>query len=345
MRVLILGGTEFVGRALVEAAVMRGDDVTVLNRGTHAADPRVRSIVADRRNPDTLADALAGVGERWDAVVDTWSWEPYVVRDTARLLEPLVDRYLYVSTRSVYADPLPAGSNETAPVVEASSDDGDPAMGQEPAVELDYPRLKRGAELAVEQTFGDRGTLIRAGLILGPYENIGRLPWWLARMARGGAVLAPGRPEYGIQLIDARDLAAFALHLAATRASGAFDAVSPTGHFTMGELLDACARTAGGADDPPRLTWVSEDRLLAAGIQPWMQLPIWLPQGEDHAAMHESDVAKAVGAGMAIRPLQDTVADTWSWLSTIGGTAPQRPDRPVLGLDPAIEDSVLAGRR
>ncbi|THG33526.1 NAD-dependent epimerase/dehydratase family protein [Naasia lichenicola] len=351
MRILILGGTEFVGRALVAEAVAAGHDVTMLNRGTKPAidsrDAQITTLVADRRDAAGLRSVLEGAGAGWDAVLDTWSWEPYAVRDTARILEPLTERYLYVSTRSVYADPLPAGADETAPVVAASADDGDPE-GSDPdrltAVDpsRDYSRVKAGGERAVLQSFGERATLLRAGLILGPHENIGRLPWWLARMARGGEVLAPGRPEYGIQYVDARDLAAFALLLAtAENAGGAFDVVSPADRFSMGELLQACIAAAAPTDRPTRLRWVDEDLLLSAGVAPWIELPIWLPQGEDHQAMHESDVSTAVAAGLRHRPLQETVADTWSWLRSIGGAAPQRMDRPVLGLDPEKEAAIL----
>lgn len=342
MKALILGGTEFVGRALVDAAVARGDEVTVLNRGTRPVEPPARHLVADRRDRVAVEQAIRQVDRRWDVVIDTWSWEPYVVRDSARVLEPLVNCYLYVSTRSVYADPLPAGSDESAPTIDGSADDGDPSMHPNPAPVLDYARMKRGAEIAVVDAFGDRATLVRPGLILGPHENIGRLPWWLSRMAHGGEVLAPGRPESGIQYVDSRDLADFILLLAERRVSGIFDAVSPVGHATLGRLLEACASVAGSAEDPPRLRWMPEKQVLSARVQPWIELPIWLPQGEDHAAMHESDVSKAVSAGLRVRPVEQTVQDTWTWLRSIGGVPPQRTDRPVVGLDPHKEAEILA---
>ncbi len=181
MRLLVLGGTEFVGRAVVEAALGRGWEVTVLHRGRHAPPPGVRALHGDRTAPDGLAALADGT---WDAVVDTWSAAPRAVRDSARLLRDRVDRYVYVSSCSVYAWAPPAGYGEDAPLVEGASAD---------AGQLDYARDKRGAELAVLDAFGaDRSVLVRAGLILGPYENIGRLPWWLNRVARGGPVLAPG---------------------------------------------------------------------------------------------------------------------------------------------------------
>lgn len=180
MRLLILGGTAFVGRAVTDAAVNRGWDVTVFNRGRHELPDGVRSLVGDRTTEGGLA-ALAG-GE-WDLAVDTWSAAPRVVRDSADLLADRVGRYVYVSSCSVYDQPTPAGLGEEAPLVEGSPDDGDVA----------YPNAKRGAEIAVERAFGDRYVHARAGLILGPRENIGRLPWWLNRIARGGPVARRGR--------------------------------------------------------------------------------------------------------------------------------------------------------
>jgi 2'-hydroxyisoflavone reductase len=174
MRLLILGGTEFVGRAVAESALARGWDVTVFHRGRHEAPAGVTTLLGDRTAPDGLAELAGG---EWDVVVDTWSAAPSVVRDAARLLAGRAGRYVYVSSCSVYAWPPAAGYDESAPVVEGSPDAG----------EVPYPEAKRGGELAVLDAFGeDRSLLARAGLIIGPWENIGRLPWWLGRMARGG---------------------------------------------------------------------------------------------------------------------------------------------------------------
>ncbi|WP_290806289.1 NAD-dependent epimerase/dehydratase family protein [Herbiconiux sp.] len=337
--ILILGGTEFVGRAIADVAIARGHEVTLLNRGTRAAPEGARQITADRRDARMLEQALREAAGTWDAALDTWSWEPFVVRDTARLLESRVHRSLYVSTRSVYAHPLPPGAGETHPLVEGSADDGDPARGGGSS-EIAYPRLKAGAEKAVIEAFGpDRSYIVRPGLVLGPHENVGRLPWWLTRIARGGEVLAPGDPASGIQYIDARDLAGWMLDLATgTAPAGCYDAVSPAGLHTLGELLEACVRATGS---DARLRWMTEQRILAAGIEPWTELPIWLPQGPDHEAMHESDTTKAVRAGIRLRPLAQTVDDTWAWLTSIGGRAPQRLDRPALGLAPERERELL----
>ncbi|MFF1905349.1 NAD-dependent epimerase/dehydratase family protein [Kitasatospora sp. NPDC058218] len=325
MRLLLLGGTEFVGRAVTEEALARGWEVTVFHRGTHEPPAGVRALHGDR----TAEGGLAALAEgEWDAVVDTWSGAPSAVRDSARLLADRVGRYAYVSSRSVYAYPTPAGADESAPVVEGSPDDGD----------VPYPQAKRGGELALLDTFGDRALLARAGLILGPYENIGRLPWWLGRIARGGPVLAPGPRDLPVQFIDARDLAEWTLDALAAGLGGAYDLVSPQGHATMGELLEACVQVTGSDAE---LRWTEPAPILAAGIEPWSDLPVWIPRGELHDTLHGSDVAKAVAAGLRCRPVTETVAGTWAWLRSIGGTAPQRPDRPVVGLDAEREAKVL----
>jgi 2'-hydroxyisoflavone reductase len=326
MRTLILGGTEFVGRAFVEEALARGWDVTTFNRQTNPAPSGVRSLRGNRWETDGLAEIAEG---EWDVVVDTWSWAPVAVRDAANLLASRADRYVYVSSRSVYTFPTASGADETAPLVESSPD----------LIEADYAEAKAGGELAATAAFGDRATLLRAGLILGPYENIGRLPWWLQRIARGGEVLAPGTPDAGIQYIDARDLARFGLDAAANGESGPFNIVSPIGAATMGDLLKACIEATGS---DAVLRWVPSETVLAAGIEPWSQLPVWLPEGELHETLHEGKVARALAAGLAVRPIRETVADTWKWLQQVG-EAPQRPDRPRLGLDPDVEARVLAG--
>ncbi|MFD5050549.1 SDR family oxidoreductase [Streptomyces tendae] len=329
MRLLVLGGTEFVGRAVVEAALGRGWEVTVLHRGRHAPPPGVQALHGDRTAPDGL-DALAE--GTWDAVVDTWSAAPRAVRDAARLLRGRAGRYVYVSSCSVYAWAPPAGYAEDAPLVEGASAD---------AGQMDYARDKRGAELALLDAFGaDRSLLVRAGLILGPLENVGRLPWWLNRMARGGPVLAPGPRDLPLQYIDVRDLADWMLGALERELSGPYNLASPPGHTTMGGLLEACAAVTGGTAE---LRWTAPETVLAAGIEPWGQLPVWTPPGSDlHDALQGADVSSALATGLVCRPVGDTVADTWAWLRTLGGTAPQRPDRPPVGLDPQAEAKALA---
>jgi 2'-hydroxyisoflavone reductase len=330
MRLLVLGGTEFVGRAVVEAALGRGWEVAVFHRGRHRPPAGVRSLLGDRTAGDGLA-ALAADDGTWDAVVDTWSGAPRAVLDAARLLRDRAGRYVYVSSRSVYAWPWPPGATEDAPVVEGAAAD---------AGARDYPRDKRGGELAAVEVFGARDSLlVRAGLILGPYENVGRLPWWLTRVARGGPVLAPGPRGLAVQFIDVRDLAGWLLGAVERASGGPYNVVGPPGHTTMGELLEACVR-ATGAD--AELRWTDPEVILDAGIEPWTGLPVWVPpDGELYDAVHRADVSRAVATGLVCRPAGETVADTWRWLTEIGGTAPQRPDRTVKGVAPEVEAKVL----
>ncbi|WP_067818001.1 NAD-dependent epimerase/dehydratase family protein [Actinomadura kijaniata] len=325
MRLLLLGGTEFVGRAVTEEALARGWEVTVFHRGRHAPPEGVTALHGDRLADDGLA---ALDGGRWDTVVDTWSGAPRAVRDAARAVR--ADRYVYISSRSVYAFPGGPGMNEDAPVV-----DGSPDADQE-----DYARDKRGGELAALEAFGDRALLVRAGLILGPYENIGRLPWWLNRVARGGPVLAPGPRDQGVQYIDVRDLAVWTLDAAERGLGGPYDLASPPAHTTMGGLLEACARATGADAD---LRWTDPETILAAGVAPWTELPCWLPPGETYDFLQRGDVGRALASGLRCRPVDETVADTWTWLRSLGGEAPQRPDRPRVGLDPEVEARLLGG--
>ncbi|MGK5681531.1 reductase [Actinoplanes sp. URMC 104] len=312
MRLLILGGSGFVGRALADEAVRRGDEVSVFNRGRRAAPAGVTTLTGDR-----LGDLSALRGGEWDVVVDTWSAAGDAVRRTAQLLSGRAGQYTYVSSRSVYADLDPGrlvGEDEPGYA-------GDKLRGELGAAAFDGPVL-----------------LARAGLILGPYEDVGRLPWWLTRLARGGPTLAPGPRELALQYIDVRDLAIFLLDAARAGAGGPVDLTSRSGHTTMGELLTVANEVTGGH---ARLRWSDPAVIEAAGIEPWTQLPIWLPPGELHAFIHGFDVRQAYALGLVCRPVRETVADTWAWLRSLPGDAPLRPDRTRVGLDPAVEARVL----
>ena len=322
MRLLVLGGTGFVGRAVADEARARGHQVTLLNRGRRAVPDGVAALVGDR----LAADGLAALGDRgFDAVVDTWSGDPEAVRIAARTLTGRAGHYTYVSSRSVYAEGSAPPLTEEAPLVPADTD-------------FAYAAHKRGAEIAAEEHFAGPVLLGRAGLILGPHEDVGRLPWWLRRLARGGPTLAPGPPGLPLQYIDARDLAAFLLDAADQRLAGPYNLVSEPGHATMGELLDTANAVTGGHAE---LRWTDPQVILDAGIEPWTELPIWLPPGPDYDLLHCGDVGKAVKAGLRLRPVRDTVADTWSWLQATGGASPSHPERAATGLDPAKEAAVL----
>jgi nucleoside-diphosphate-sugar epimerase len=328
MRLLVLGGTHHVGRAVVEAALERGDTVTTVTRGLSGPSARGADAVhVDRTDRQALDTALRD--QTWDVALDTWSGAPRLVHDSTALLAAQVAHYVYVSSRSVYVWPMPPRSDESAPVVDADpmSDD-----------QSDYAAAKRGAEMAVEQTFGERALLARAGLILGPYEVVGRLPWWLGRIARGGRVLAPGPWERPLQYVDGRDLATWLLAAADRRLGGAFNAVSRPGHATIGELLEACVESTGADAE---LVWTPPEVIDAAGISGWTELPIWVPPTGDLAGLHAADVSAAYREGLTCRPVADTVRDTWRWLSE-EGLPETPPGRPGTGLHPDKEQALLA---
>ena len=314
-RVLVLGGTRHVGRCVVESAVARGWDVTTVNRGTAATEPSaVSSLRADRLSPGDLEGALAAHGT-WDVVVDTWSGAPDAVAEGAALLAPRVGVYAYVSSISVYRWPWPLGVDERSATVDvaagvdgSSSDDGDEAD--------DYAARKRRSELAVIEHVGaDRSLLARAGLIVGPYEQVGRLPWWLRLVAAGGRIPAPGPPDRPVQWIDGRDLADWLLTGAETGARGAVNTVGPAGMTTMGAVLQAAIDTTGSA---AVLDWLTPQQVADTGIEPWSELPIWTPPEGELAAIHAIGTARAQELGLTCRPAEQTVADTWAWLQEAG---------------------------
>ncbi len=327
MRLLVLGGTHHVGRAVVESALADGDSVTTLTRGVSGMSATgALALHADRTNPDALRAVLADA--TWDAVIDTWSGAPSAVGDAAWVLAGRAGHYGYVSSRSVYRWPIPPGADESAPVV-----DGSPTATDSD----DYAAAKRGGELAALAAFGDQALIARAGLILGPYEITGRMPWWLQRIERGGDVLVPGPPDLPLQYIDCRDLAQWLLHAAREGITGFFNTVSRPGHATMKSLLQA-AQQATGSD--ARLVWADPDVIMSAGIKPWTELPIWAPPGGELAGLHTGDVSAACAAGLRCRPVTETVTDTWRWLQDEG--YPEAPaGRLVHGLDPARERQVL----
>ncbi|GAB7190110.1 SDR family oxidoreductase [Kineococcus sp. NUM-3379] len=328
MRLLVLGGTRFVGRAVVGEALEHGWDVTALHRGRTGEPPAgVRVLHADRTDPAELAAVLGGplAGAGWDLVVDTWAGAPRVATDAARLLAGRAGRYGYVSSGSVYV--WGRHTDENSPVV-----DGDPRAG-----EGDYAACKRGAELGVLASFPD-AVLARAGLVLGPHEDIGRLPWWLLRTARGGRVVAPGYPGRPLQYVDARDLAAWLLSALAGGVGGPVDVAGRSGHATTAELLGACARVTGSAVE---FVWTDEERLAAAGARPWVHLPCWVPERGEFAGFLEADTALAARTGLVCRPVGETVADTWAWMQR-EPLPPQRPDRDVHGLPRELEELLLS---
>jgi 2'-hydroxyisoflavone reductase len=324
MRVLILGGTLFLGRHLVEAALGRGDDVTLFNRGRTDPGifPGVETLNGDRDAGD-LNTLRAG---EWDVVVDTSARVPRWVRDSAELLAGRVGRYVFVSSCSVYADTSAAGTDESSPVLRLADESVEEITSPEV-----YGGLKVLCERTAEEALPGRSLSVRAGLIVGPYDPTGRFAYWVHRIASGGEVLAPEPRDQPVQLVHARDLADWMLNAAARGETGVFNATGPEKPLTM-ETLVAEIRAATGSD--ARFTWVDERALVEHGVEAWSDLPLWLAPGTNPelANFLAIDVSKAVAAGLRFRPLADTVRDTLEQAETTAKA----------GLDPARERELLA---
>lgn len=332
MRLLILGGSRFLGRAFAAEALAGGHQVTVFNRGRSGPDPAgVRAVRGDREKPGDL-ERLAGEGP-WDAVVDTSGYVPKVVGDSARALAGAAGAYLFISSISAFRDYPARAVGYGSPLFECSPD----------ATEGEYGELKAGCERAVRRAFPGRVLVHYPGLILGPHENVGRT-WWLSRIARGGDVLAPGDPGRRMQLIDARDIARFGLHRLAIAPGGsavddAYLLTSETGHTTFGDWLAACVRETGS---DARLVWAPDEVLLEHEVAIWSGLPLWSPVRDDLAEVWHVDVARAYAAGLVCRPIEETVRDTWDWLKDQSSLADEDGRINNHGLAPDAEQRILA---
>jgi 2'-hydroxyisoflavone reductase len=297
MKLLVLGGTKFLGRTVVETALAAGHEVTLFNRGQ--TNPGLFPGVEELRG-DRDGDLSALAGRTWEAVVDPSGYVPRLVRASAELLRGSVGHYVFVSSISVYARPLVSGADESAPLAQLS----------EETEEIDadtYGALKARCEDVVREVFAGASTNVRAGLIVGPHDPTGRFTYWPVRVARGGRVLAPGDPGRQVQFVDVRDLAAWILEVAERRVSGDFNATGPATWLSMGELLETCHRVSLSDAE---LVWAPDAFLQEHAVGEWMELPLWLV--EDQGIL-EVDASRAIAAGLEFRPLAQTVADTLAW--------------------------------
>ncbi|MFN3428781.1 MAG: NAD-dependent epimerase/dehydratase family protein [Candidatus Sericytochromatia bacterium] len=298
-KILVLGGTGFVGRHLVNSALARGHAVTLFNRG--------------RRNPGLFPDAEHLVGDRdgglgvladgrWDAVIDTSGYFPRLVRDSASALADRVGRYAFVSTISVYDDPV-AGADETAPLRTIEDPSVEEVTGET------YGALKVLCERAVEAIYGDRCLIVRPGIIAGPHDPTDRFTHWARAMAGPGPVIAPLPAEAPVQVIDARDLADWTIRMVETGASGTYNTVGPAEPVARGAFLEALRPPGGTA----RVVWVDAERVEAEGLEPGKDFPLWT--APEDAGIFGISAAKARGAGLTLRPLAETARDTVAWLA------------------------------
>jgi 2'-hydroxyisoflavone reductase len=316
MKLLIIGGTRFLGRHLLTAALARDHDVTLFNRGNYPAEPGVEMIHGDRHNDVDLAKLK---GRRWDVVVDTCGHLPRTVRSAAEILSNSVDVYVFISSQNAYASVGIPGVDETFPRATLTTEQLDHAnaidTSGQPSYGALYGGLKALSEQAAEEAMPNRVLIVRPGLIVGPYDYTDRFTYWVARVARGGEVLAPGRPERFVQFIDARDLAEWIVSMAERKAAGIYNTNFTPGQLTMQSVLEEC-KVAG--DSNASFTWASEDFLLRENVSAWSAMPLWLPE---EAAPHLKgfmfiNCDKAIAAGLRFRRLNETIRDTLTWYQT-----------------------------
>jgi 2'-hydroxyisoflavone reductase len=338
MKALVLGGTRFLGRHLVEALRAGGHEVTLLNRGR--SDPTaftdLEQLHGDR--DPRLGDGLQQLrGRRWDIAFDLCGYVPRVVRAACDALAGQVSRYVFVSSISVYERFAAPGLDEAAAVAPLADPHTEEVMAH-------YGALKAACEREVSAVFGAAALLVRPGLIVGPFDPTGRFTYWPLRIARGGDVVAPAPASYPVQVIDARDLAQWMVQAALRGASGAFNVTGPVpptagagpAGTTLGAVLQACIDVSGAQ---VRVHWLDAAFLEREGVAPWIALPLWV--GPEDAAMNQVSVARAVATGLVTRPLQATIADTLAWTRSAAFRPPAGPYANV-GLDPEREAQLLA---
>ncbi len=348
LRILILGGTGFIGPHIVEACLARGHTLTLFNRGklekmtghdfanTDGIDRRYGN-----RDPEKLAledqDAgpdnpkgLSSLEEgEWDAVIDNSGYWPRIVGASAELLAPRVKHYLFISTVSVYDSHDKIGADTTASI----------GTMEDPTIEdfKYYGPAKALCERAVERAMPGRALTLRPGLIVGPGDLTGRFTYWPVRAAKGGEMIAPGSPDDPIQMIDARDLATWAVHCVERQVTGTFDAVGPQApELTIGDILDGCINAS---DADTTLTWCDAEFLESQGVSPWGHMPLWIPPKGEQIGFHQRDVSASIAAGLTFLPVLKTCKDTLAWYN---GLAEDSRYRRVAGIDAEREAEVLA---
>ncbi|WP_405776392.1 NAD-dependent epimerase/dehydratase family protein [Streptomyces sp. NBC_00859] len=333
MRLLVIGGSVFLGRAFAQEGLRRGWEVTTFNRGRTQADlDGVQVVRGDRESHEDLG-RLAEAGP-WDAIVDVCGYVPRVVAASVEALAKSASTYLFIS--SVNARP----GWPTEPVDESSPrHDGAVDAGPEDG---GYGKLKAGCEMAVEQGFPGRTLILEPGLVIGPHDRARRLTWWLRRAAQGGRMVAPGAPDREMQLIDARDIAVFGLDRIEAEDAGTYVLSGTPANTTWGSFLGTCvAETGGGAE----LEWVDDEILTGHEVGVWAELPLWAPLEGETAAVWKASSAKAVAAGLRCRPVEESIRSTAAWLFSPGGLeeafGEARTGREAKGITPEREQALL----
>lgn len=333
MKILILGGTRFVGRHVLELAAARGHALTLFHRGkTHPAGlPEAEHLMGDREG-----DLSALRDRTWDAVIDTSGYVPSAVRASAHMLRAAAPYYLFISTISAYADSATPDADESYPLGSMPAEQAAAIGSASQVTGENYGPLKVLCEAEVQAAFAGRACVVRPGLIVGPYDASDRFTYWVRRVAQGGDILVPEAHHARWQVIDARDLAAWVLDLTEQRIAGVFNATGPAPErpLTMGAVLDAAAALRPAV--ARRLVSVSDAFLKAEGLDSWQHLPLVLPaDSTEHAGFYHVDCRRAITAGLTFRPIADTVRDTLLWDAAREGPL-------AIGLSPEREAEALA---
>jgi len=326
MKILILGGTRFLGRHLADSALARGHVVTLFNRGktNPGLFPELETILGDREH-----DLAKLTGRAWDAVIDVAGYFPRIVRLSASGLERSVGRYVFISSISVYPDAIlnKIGIDESDPVGKLEDETVEEITGET------YGPLKALCEKTVLDLYGARGLVVRPGLIVGPDDPTDRFTYWPVRVARGGEVLAPEKPDVPVQIVDVRDLSEFIIKLIEDQATDVYNATGPDYALTFETMLETCKRVSGS---DASFNWASVEFLEQHKVAAWSEIPVWIPDSEENQGFSRMNVSKAINAGLKFRSLDDTVRDTLAWAGT----------RPVdyewrAGLKPEREQELL----
>jgi 2'-hydroxyisoflavone reductase len=304
MNILILGGTKFLGRHLVDSALTRGHNVTLFNRGktNPSLFPQVETILGDREH-----DLEKLSGREWDVVIDVAGYLPRIVRLAATGLERSLSRYVFISSLSVYADNRKIGIDENYPVGKLEDESVEEITSET------YGPLKALCEKTVQDLYRERALIVRPGLIVGPNDPTDRFTYWPVRVAGGGEVLAPEKPEVPVQIIDVRDLSDFIIKLIQANASGVYNATGPDHELIFGTMLGVCKHVSGS---DASFQWASVEFLKQNNVAEWSDMPVWVPDTEENAGFSHFDISRAVKAGLKFRPLEETVRDTITWAGT-----------------------------
>ncbi len=331
LKILMLGGTGFLGPHTVQYAIDRGHEVTLFNRGRSKENlfPELEKLIGNR-DPEVDAGLSALKGRKWDCVIDTSSYVPRIAGASAQLLKGLCDQYLMISTISVYSQFSQLNMDESA------------ALGtlDDPTVETvdgaTYGPLKAYSEQAVTEQFGAGTTILRPGLIVGPRDRTDRYSYWPVRASRGGNMLCPGNGSDLVQYIDVRDLAEFIVHCLEQKTTGIFNTISDSKTETVKDMVDTCIEVSGADTNA---VWADTDFLTEQGVRPWADMPVWVPNAGEMAGLSQIDVSRAFAAGMKIRNRNETALDTLNWFKTL---SEERQETLRAGIKPEREQEVLA---